>query len=253
MSSGRPMAPRYIRSSYSVPQTLAAPSAASHHSLRCSQADWSETKERQAPPTHSLSCRTTSALLASAASSGPPAASAAPQAPEQSASREARDAVGRRVLRRWRRRCRASGSRAASFAQRSSRRAARILGATRWRSLSTSWKAPAPPVARGAHRAPLRRSALAPYLERAPLRKAAWVAESFVRSASISASWFRSSLAPWRHRTAALCCAMRDCGPARARRSLSAPGAARCSSSLRSRAAVQRSSCSSAGRALVSP
>ena len=25
MSSGRPMAPRYIRSSYSVPQTLAAP------------------------------------------------------------------------------------------------------------------------------------------------------------------------------------------------------------------------------------
>mmetsp|Transcript_34855 Transcript_34855/g.89495 ORF Transcript_34855/g.89495 Transcript_34855/m.89495 type:complete len:272 (-) Transcript_34855:1756-2571(-) len=257
-SMGKPRAPRNISSSYSVRHACAASSAASTHSRKCSHADCIEINERREPPAHSNMCLTTSALSAKSASCESPASSAAvapvPLAPKQRASSAVRGTLkGNSLPRRWRRRWRDAASSLASFEQKSSCSATLIFPATCSKSRSTAWNWSPSLPASSAQRAP-RRSALAPYLERAPLRKAAWLAESLVHNTSISVSWFRSSFAPWRQCKAALCCARRDCGPARARCiPLPAPAAARCSSRRFSRAVVQQASCSRADRAPSAP
>jgi len=61
---------------------------------------------------------------------------------------------------------------------------------------------------------------LAPNLRLAPVRNAAWLAESSARCASISASWFRSSRALCVAPRSARCCESRSAGVALARDSL---------------------------------
>mmetsp|Transcript_60168 Transcript_60168/g.188448 ORF Transcript_60168/g.188448 Transcript_60168/m.188448 type:complete len:285 (-) Transcript_60168:696-1550(-) len=152
-----------------------------------------------------------------------------------------------------RRNCsRTSSPRAATLAQKSSRKACFIFSAMRPRSDFISDRrcagssAPSP-------WAEARARALAPYLDLAPVRKAAWPAESFALCASISASWLASSWAPCVLRLRALCWARRSAGVALASLS-SAPLFALCCSAARAcKAVVQERSCCSAGRTASAP
>mmetsp|Transcript_43851 Transcript_43851/g.121309 ORF Transcript_43851/g.121309 Transcript_43851/m.121309 type:complete len:231 (+) Transcript_43851:2409-3101(+) len=129
----------------------------------------------------------------------------------------------------------------------SSRRASRIRAAVSVVLTNRSWNRPAgSSVVRCA---PARRSALAPYLDLAPIRKAAWLTESFALHASISASWFRSSRAVCIKLRMALYCATRLLGAAWARTSPSPMRAAvRCSEICSSMAATSSPSWNKAGR-----
>mmetsp|Transcript_45952 Transcript_45952/g.131176 ORF Transcript_45952/g.131176 Transcript_45952/m.131176 type:complete len:204 (-) Transcript_45952:1687-2298(-) len=178
-----------------------------------------------------------------------------PIAPKQSASKALRGTVGGSSVARRCRMCRrASSGREATLEHKSSLSATRIFVDTASRSASSvcRWFCSSPTASQPATAARL--NALAAYLERAPVRKAAWLAESFVRSASTSASWLRNWRAPCSARTATRCFATRARGPAPSREKPPEPPPARCCSARRaSRAEAQELSCCKAGRTLSAP